>query len=804
MLSNFLKIAFRNLSRQKTLAFINIFGLSTGIACFILLLLYSVNEFSFDRFHKNEKNIYAIYELRRGLMGEDQYDVAMALPMAPTFKKDFPDVLDFVRIRRANQDMLVHWDNESRRIKVSLADPQFFSFFNFPLESGNPSTALQNPNSLVLSVSKAKAFFGNVNPIGKTVQINLGPMTRPFVITAIAKDPPPNSSISFEAMASLYFLQTTPMGEMLNHWYISAFRTYVLLRPGSRLPVEYGRLEQFHHNYNDDGSDINKKTKRLITYGLLPIRAMHTDPRMEGMAELSPVNPITIWIILGIATAILLIACINFTTLAIGRSAGRGKEVGVRKVAGAGKQELMVQFLSEAFLLSLLSTVVGLLLAEFLLANFNLLSGRELKFSLTRYPELGWLLGGLVLVVAILSGIYPAFMLSNFKPIEVLKNKIRMGGSNLFTKSLVTLQFALSTCLIISTIIILQQTSYMTDAYPGFNKENVVVVDASDAEGNKFSPVFKQNLLSRNNILGVASSGATLGEGSEMNVHGFMYKNVHKMIHEYSVDPDYIKVLNMQMVTGRNFDPNISSDTTESVIINEAMMNDFGWNSENVIGQRIEGYTNKFSPVVIGVVKDFNFEPLSKKIQPQLLHQFSGQGSRVFFVRIKPGNPSPALTEIRKAWNAVAPDAPFTYSFLDENLGNYYKSEKRWSNIIGWAGGISIFLACLGLFGLTALSAINRVKEVGIRKVLGASAGSIVGLLSRDFLRLIILAFMIASPLAWYLMSKWLESFAYRIHISWTVFAITGIAVILIALFTISFQTVKAAIVNPVNSLRNE
>jgi len=804
MLLNFLKIAVRNLTRQKSLAFINIFGLSLGIACFILLLLYSLNELSFDRFHSNERNIFAMYELRSGTDGNDQYDVAMALPMAPTFKKDFPDVVDFVRVKKSDEGMLVHFGNESRHLKIALADPGFFKFFNFPLESGSPENVLKDVNSMVLSSTTAREFFGNSNPIGKTIEVQVGPSFRPFVISAIANDQPSNSSIQFEALANLDFLQTTPMGEMMNHWYVSAFRTYIQLRPGSQLPHQLAKLEDFHHRYNDDGSTINKKTKKLITYGMAPIRSIHTDTRLDGMAEVSSINPTTIWIILAIATAVLLIACINFTTLAIGRSARRGKEVGVRKVAGAGKSQLIFQFLAESFLLSLLSMTIGFFLAKILLPQFNQLAGRSLEFSTIQYPELIWLLIALIFLVTLLSGGYPALLLSNFKLNEVLKNKIRMGGSNFFTRSLVTLQFALSIGLIISTIIILQQTKHLSDTYPGFNKQNVVVVDASDAGRTRFISLFKQRLAGNRDILGISASGASLGEGSDIDNHGFMYRNVHKKINEYAVDPDYMKVLGMQLVAGRNFDPTIGTDSTEAVIINEAMMNDFGWTTQNVIGQKVEGYTNDFSPVVIGVVKNFNFKSLSREIEPQLFHQFPQRGTKAIFVRLVPGNPSAAIAEIGRVWSQLVPGSPFTYNFLDEKLDSFYRSERRWSRIIGWAGGISILLACLGLFGLTALAAVNRVKEIGVRKVLGASVADITALLSKDFLKLVVLALLIASPIAWFFMGRWLETFAYRIHISWLVIALTGMAVIAIALLTTSFQTIKAAMTNPVKNLRDE
>ncbi len=804
MLKNYFKTALRNLSRQKTLAFINVFGLSVGIAFFILLLLYSVNELSFDRFHKNEKNIYCVYDYAKGLDGSSQYSASVAMPLGPTIKKDMPDVIDYVRLKQMPDEAYMRVNNEIRGVKLSFADPQFFSVFTFPLKYGNASTALQGLNNLVVTASKAKELFGTDNVVGKTVLLKVPDDFQPFIISAVAEDMPANSSIRFDVMGNFAFLQSTRFGAMFNNWYTTAFRTFVQLRTRSSLPGDANRLAAFHHTYNEDDATITKKTKSLVTYGLLPLRAIHTDTRVNDITDIETVDPKTIWIILGVAAAILLIACINFTTLAIGRSAGRGKEVGVRKVIGAERSQLILQFLSEAFLLSILSTIIGLLLARLLLPYFNQLAGRNLQFSFSLYPEMSWLIIGVVVLVAILSGSYPALLLSKFKPMEVLKNKIRLGGSNLFTRSLVTLQFTLSIGLIISTIVILQQTKYMTSKNPGFNKENVVIVDAEQTNAKKNYPLFKQALSSDANIIGVASAETGLGEGAEFQDHGFMYNGTHKTIYEYLIDPEYINVLGMQLVAGRNFNAAIAEDTSTSVIINEAMMNEFGWTLSNVIGQQIKGYTNTKTPVVIGVVKNFNFQPLTEKIQPQLFHQFAGHRARKFFVRIKPGDPSHVIAAMQKTWSSIAPDVPFKYSFLDDDLDNFYKSENRWSSIVGWAGAISIFLACLGLFGLAALAAVNRIREIGIRKVMGASVGSIVTLLSKDFVKLIAIALLIASPVAWYFMNNWLQSFAYRINVEWEVFAATGIFAIAVALITISFQAIKAAVANPVKSLKTE
>jgi len=423
---------------------------------------------------------------------------------------------------------------------------------------------------------------------------------------------------------------------------------------------------------------------------------------------------------------------------------------------------------------------------------------------LHQFPELIWLIIGLTLAVGILSGSYPALVLSGFRPLEVLKQKIKVGGSNFFTRSLVTVQFVLSIGLIASTAIILQQLRFMTTQNPGFQKENIVVVNAGDVDGGKIYPLFKQAVLHDPNIVGIAGAELGLGEGEGWSRSNFDYKGKSKEAFEYFIDADYIPLMSMQIVRGRNFDRNVTADTLTSVIVNEAMVRDFGWSLDSAVGQQLTGYSETKTPIVIGVVKDFHYRPFSEEVKPQMFQQFNGYAPYKFFVRIKPGDPSKSLASLNKAWSSLVPDLPFRYNFLDEKLNNFYKSEIRWSRIIGWAGGISVFLACLGLLGLAALAAVNRTKEIGIRKVLGASIANIIGLLSKDFLKLVIIAIVIASPLAWYFMSKWLQDFAYRINIGLAVFLIAGLAAALLALITISIQAIRAAVANPVKSLRTE
>lgn len=811
MLKNYFKIALRSLSRQKVLASINVLGLSLGIACFTLFLLYAVNEFSFDRFHPNAKNIYRVYRWTEAMNGDpSRGSIYMPMPLGPAMKQELPGVENYVRMRDGGENF-VKVNNNVQRLKVSYADPQIFSMFNFKFKSGEAASSLLGLNNLVITESIAKNFFGSENPVGKTIEIKVDTAFQSFVVTGVTKDLPPNSSIQFEALANFHFFETIDEGKRsMNKWTRSGYITYVQLHEGSKLQGDTKTIAAFRHKYYPDEEGRYKKEgyvwdtkKPLVKFGLQPLLSAHTDTKISGG---DAVDPKTIWILLSIAAGVLLIACINFTTLAIGRSAGRSKEVGVRKVVGAAKTQLVFQFLVEALMLSIFSTLFGLLIAKFLLPYFNELSGRELIFSFQLYPEMIWLMFGLTILVGVLSGAYPAIVLSGFKPIEVLKSKIKIGGSNVFTKSLVTLQFTVSIGLIISTVLILQQIKYMNNKNPGFNKENVVMVDASDIDTKKVYPLFKQALASSQYIQGIAGAEMGLGEAQGYSISGFNYNGKPKDVYEYFIDPDYIKVVGMQLIAGRNFSSNIADDTTVSVIINEAMARDFGWSMDSVIGQRLTGYREGKAPdpVVIGVVKDFNYRSLSKGIQPQMFHQFADYKPYKYFVRIKPGNPSAALAEMKKAWSSIVPDLPFKYNFLDEELNKFYKGEQRWSNIVGWAGGISIFLACLGLFGLAALAAINRTKEIGIRKVLGASVSNIINLLSKDFLKLIIIALIIASPLAWYFMNKWLQDFAYRINVGWIVFVATGAIVMLIALLTITFQALKAASANPVKSLRTE
>jgi len=819
MFKNYFKAAWRNLQTQKAFTVINVLGLSVGIACCILLLLYTSYEFNFDKFNKNAANIYRPYGWDRlnggnSPFGYTDVDGNSAATLGEAMKQELPDVVNYTNLQLPSEENLARYQSSVFRLKLTYTDPSFFSVFTFPLKYGNAAISLHNVNDIVLTESRALQIFGDADAVGKIVEIKIGADFQPFRVSAVAKEPPSNSTIQFDVLGNFQFAQAHKNEIMGPNWHPIVRQTYVQLRPQSKLAGDPKRLSQFIQKYDPNfvartkdyvasmkSAGINwNETELPVSFRLQPLLSIHTDISFTawGFTDYGKVDPKVIWILLSIAFGILLIACINFTTLAIGRSAARAKEVGVRKVIGAGRKQVIFQFLTESFLLSVVSAALGLSFVTLALPFYSRLAGIRIDPSFLLYPKIFLSLIAVILATGFLAGSYPAFVLSTFRPIEVLKNKIRVGGSNLFTKSLVTLQFALSIALIIATVVILQQTRYLVNKTPGFDKQNVVVIDASQTDPNKIFPVFKQTALLTPGVVGVTSAIAGLGVGQDFL--GFSDNTLSADIN--IIDTDYLKVLGMRLIAGRNLQAS-SGNSLKPVIINETMMRYFGWAPHTAIGKEIENFQGG-TVIVTGVVGDFNYRPLSEKIKNQVFETSLDKGYKYFYVRVSPGNPKKVLAALQKVWSSVVPGVPMKYSFLDDDVNNYYKSEQTWSSIVGCAGGISIFLACLGLFGLAALVVVNRTKETGIRKVLGASVADIISLLSKGFVKLIVIAFLIASPVAYYFMHQWLETYANRISINYWIFGGAGAGVILVALLVISFHAIKAAVANPVNSLRSE
>ncbi|HSZ86348.1 MAG TPA: ABC transporter permease, partial [Puia sp.] len=607
MLKNYFKIAIRNLTKQKTLAFINIFGLSVGIACFSLFMLYAINEFSFDNFHKNAANTYLVLE---GNGKPNPKEIAghiyTPMPLGPAMKQELPGVENYVRYIQPYETFIKIRD-ERRRENIAYADPSFFNIFSFKFKYGNAGSAIRDLHSMVLTEETAEKLFGKTNAIGESLQVKIDSAFENFTVSAITENPPSNSSFQFGMLTHFDCFANTSEGIWGGDKWWDSYMTIVQLKPGSTLADNNNLLADFKHKHPKAGKG---------GYDLEAISDIHTNPKLIGI-KIAPVDPKMIWILLSIAAGVLLIACINFTTLSIGRSASRAKEVGVRKVIGGSKKSLVFQFLTESLLLAALSTWFGLILAKLLLPFFNELSGRELSFSFVQFPQLSVLLIGLMLIVGLLSGCYPALVLSGINAVEVLKAKIKLGGANFFTKTLVTFQFALSAALIISAVIIMQQLHFMQSRNPGFEKENVVQVNAYSVENTKqIFPLLKYELSKRPEIASTASADNGLGEHEGMMHTGFDYHGKPVNIAQYYIDPGYVPTLGMHLMAGRNFDEAIVSDTINAVMINEALMKELGWTPENSVGRKLEGYENFGieNPIVIGVVRDFNYQDLTHAV----------------------------------------------------------------------------------------------------------------------------------------------------------------------------------------------
>ena len=812
MLKNFLIVAWRNLVRQKGLSFISIFGLALGIACFSVLVLYAMNEFGFDGFHQHAAQIYRAYDGDSVWTPKQEGSIITPMPLGPAMKQDLTDVEDYMRYIQSFEAYL-KVGNETDRENIAYADPSFFTMFSFPLRYGNGKKALPDMHNIVLTGETAKRLFGTANAVGKTLQIKvLDASFATFTVSGVLEDLPANSYFnSFSMLAPFQVFESGTEGRGdAGNWGRESFQTFVQLKPGSKLPGDRRRLSAFKEKYVPGAIVNGKKTGNWI-FGLEPLTRIHTDVAMgafmNSYLRIPPVDPTAIWILVAIAVGVLLIACINFTTLAVGRSANRAREVGVRKVIGGSRGSIRWQFLVEAYLLTFMSAGLGFLMARWLLPFFGEIAGRELHFSFSRYPLLPWVGVALLLGVGLLAGGYPALILSRFRAVEVLKSRVKLGGANFFTKVLVTTQFVLSIGLIIATVVITQQLHYMQTKDPGFNKENVVVIKAqSIPDTRRMYAVLRQELAGVPQVLGVAAADKGMGYREGMDRGGVELDGGKSFtVYMYGVDASYLPVMGMHLLAGRNFDPSVVADTLRSVVINETMMKQLGWTPAAAIGRRLKGMHSGDTaspPVVIGVVKDINFLSMSDAVEPQVFHEFRlGEPVR-FFVRLRPGDPSVALAAIAAAWRGVAPDYRLKDNFLDEDLDRFYTAETRLSHIVGWAGGISIFLACLGLFGLAALATINRTKEIGIRKLLGASVVTVVSLISRDFVRLVIVAFLIAAPLAWYFMSNWLQGFYFRIRLEWWVFGLAGIGIAGIAWVTVAGLAARAGMTNPVKSLR--
>nr|WP_247666505.1 ABC transporter permease [Aquimarina sp. MMG015] len=810
VIRNYLKIAWRNLIKNKGITFINTAGLSLGICCFILIALFVTDEISYDRFHEKADQIYRINS--DILFGGTQMNMAVSSdPMGATLKKDYPEVEEYTRIYASEGSRLIRKGTELiEEFSVAYVDSTFFNVFTFPALKGNPKTALQAPNTVVLSEKAAIKYFGNVdNAIGETLETNSNGKTL-YKVMAVIEDMPKNSHFRLDFLFSMENVDYG-FGNYLSH----NFHTYVVLKEGTNYKEFNTHFREIVAKYLLPQVSQYMEVKTIedieaagnkIEYSLIPLKDIHL--HSSRSIELSANGSIKyVYIFSAVALFILLIACTNFMNLTTARSSGRAKEVGIRKVLGTEKKSLVLQFLSESTLIVVLAHSIAIIFVFLSLDWFNNISGKEISIKALLQPQFLVFLILLPFIVGPLAGIYPAFFLSKFQPITVLKGNLSKGGNkNNLRNFLVIFQFTTSIVLIIGTIVVYQQLKHIQTTDVGFDKDQVLIVDNANlsdetrkslkSEIEQFPEVKSASFAGYIPVSKSARSDTTFStEIVATTENGFNMQY-------WRTDYDYIKTMGMELIAGRNFSRSFGTDST-AIILNEKAVALTGF--KDPIGKKLYKTTDtkeKIIYTIIGVVKNFNFESLRHDVGPLSLRLGDNNWRTAY--RFNTSDVESSISKIRNKYETTSSELAFTYSFLDDSFLDMYQQEKRIGTIALIFTVLAVIIAALGLFGLATYIAEQRTKEIGIRKVLGASTAIIVKILSRDFIKLIVFAFCIATPIAWWFMSSWLRDFAFRIQLNWWVFALTGIITLLVAIITLSFQTIKAAIANPTKSLKTE
>jgi putative ABC transport system permease protein len=793
MLKNYFKIAFRNLWRHRVFSLINILGLTVGMTACFLIFLYVRFELSYDKFHSKGDRIYRIVcDIKTPT--ETMKPGGPAWAVGPHLMGGFPQVE--AAVRTTDDELLVRKGNVKFQEKNSLwADSSFFDMFDFKLIKGNPHTALNEPLNIVFSESAVKKYFGNADPIGQTVLLTGDGFTAK--ITGVMKDIPENSMIKADMIVSMNTLTRKLNPRLNDQWGNYGNRTYVLLKPNTNAAAFEKQLPAFLEKMN--GTEM----KELNMYPTLILEKFPEAYLRSTRNDSNSGSIKNVYIFSVVAVFILLIACFNFINLTTARSAERAKEVGIRKVVGAGKAQLTRQFIGESVLICMIAFILTLGAAALLLPSFNQLAGKTLSKNIFNNPGFVGTLFLASIGIGLLAGIYPALVLSSFKPVTVLKGRFATGTKGiLLRKGLVISQFTISIALIISTIIVYLQMNFMRSQDLGFSKDQMMVINSN---GDPARDAFMHTVEGLPNVKSVSMSSSVPGGGNMgayskiQNVKGVMQI---ANLDLYFVDFDYLKQFNIKMVAGRMFSRDFMTDTTKAMILNESAVKMFGYRSaREAVGRDFSQWGREGK--IIGVMKDFHFKSLQEEIKP-LSMRIEPNGCSLVSVKVSAINLPATISAIENKWNALIPARPFSYFFLDEFFDEQYKSEQRFGKLFLNFAILAIIISCLGLLGLASYSTMQRTREIGIRKVLGATIPNIVNLLSKDFLILVGIAIIIASPIAWFAMHKWLEDFAYRIPISWWIFAAAALTATLIAMFTVSFQAIRAAVSNPVKSLRTE
>ncbi len=794
MLKNYLKTAIRNILKDKIYAFINLSGLAVGIAVCLLMVLYIQHELSYDKFHHNAERIHRMV-LDLKMEGQEIHFNSTYPLLANTMKTEIPEVVKATRLNERDAQVVKKDEQVFQENDIYFADPDFFEIFDFQLVEGNPETALSAPNQVLLTPELAAKYFGNNvnNIVGSMMQIG----EENYTVSGIIEPSPANSHFHYNAVASM-------LGTWFDDdktWNNFNVSTYIMLAPQASIESVLAKVPAMMQQHNPNLEE-QRKSGIDITVSAQPLTDIHLHSDLDG--EFEPNGSIIyVYAMAIIAFVILLLACVNYVNLSTALSVKRIREVGIRKTLGSTKSSLVMQFGTEAVVMTLLATLVATALVALLQQSFNHLVGNNISLEILTSP-----LGIITILIfsillGMLAGSYPAFFLSKFKPTEAFAGKSSAGGlkTGFLRNVMVTGQFVASIALITCTIITWQQIDYIRSKELGFDKENVVIIE--NAHKIPSMEAFKNSLTQNSDILAVgAARWKPVGEDFDgTSLETEENRGNTQIVNVMQIDDDYIPALNLNIKEGRNFSKEFTADA-QSVILNEQAVARFGL--ENPVGKRVyfPGDTSVFT--IIGVVGDFNFQSLKNEIAPLIFFSRDMAQCRNFIVKTKGDDIRETLSFMENAWNAQQPGVPFTYSFLDETYDALFKSEVRTGKIFSMFAILAIFIACMGLLGLAAYAVERRTKEIGIRKVMGASAGQIVGLLSKDFLRYVIIGAVLAFPLAWYAMNFWLQGFAYRIDMQWWMFVMAGLLTVVIALLTVSFQSVRAALANPIESLRSE
>ncbi|GAB3175624.1 ABC transporter permease [Telluribacter humicola] len=801
MIKNYFRIAFRNLWRNKTFSFITVFGLAVGLTCCLLLFMYVSHELSYDNFQQKADRIVRV-TMEYSLDGNVGKAPVTGTKVAPEFVRAFPEVEAGVRLMNSSA-IVRHGDQRFNEKRVVYADSSLFRVFSFGLLKGNPQTALAGPNQLVLSKSTARKYFGTEDPLGKVVRVDARRGESDYTITGVVEDAPLNSQIKYDILASFSTLDVSKREE----WWSANYATYLLLRTPEALAGLKAKVPGYMKSKSAETEMVGNN---YLSYNLEPLRRVHLHSEVEGNFEPNG-DLLYIYIFGSIAVLILIIACVNYVNLATTRAVERAQEVGVRKVMGALPTQLFGQFIGESIIITFIALLLGLLLSSLALPLFNQLSDRQFSFNQWLEPANLLVVVGIGVVVSLIAGIYPALVLTRYQPVRVLKGHLKTTGAGNFRRTLIVFQFAITAFLIISTFVVQNQLKYIQNKKLGYDKEHVVILPADRQVGEKIQALkseFKQN--SSVQQVSMAYESPVFVKGGYAMRRSDMPEDQYKMVAGLPVDEDFVKTMGLRILAGSDLTrqdmqlaPVMFGDTANyyHFIINEAAAKELGWTPQQAVGQKIDMGQNRKGEVK-AVVENFHFASMRDKIGPLVIFP-EGYGN-VVLVKLSGSQLTNTLQFMENKWNTLIPSRPFEYEFLDQEFNKLYATETRTGRIFSVFAFLSIFLACLGLFGLSAYTTALRTKEIGIRKVLGASIGSIVALLSQEFLKLVLIAIVIASPLAWYAMDRWLQDFTYRIDIPWWTFLVAGVLAVGVALLTVSIQSIKAALMNPVKSLKTE